>query len=305
MDGLLSCSQHAQTVGEDPIGTAGTYEEYFLLEVPLPWLGNPWASKGTPEGLKDHFEELEEAGRSFRAMAIVAEEEHSKEGHRTFIHYRLGQSDAPYFQRRAYQIPEEHLFTTVFDVSTGRPEKAAVYEIDEPNIREFFVCTHGSRDQCCGKKGFPIYQALKDAGHKVWRISHTGGHRFAPTCIDFPTGHYWAWLTQEMALHIAKRTAAPKDLEKHYRGWSTLLPLCQVAERAHFLEEGWASWEQTRSFTPNPTEKLVHIETEDASYRIEIAERPEILSRSKCRSDKLKAYLQYESGPLCVLESHE
>ena len=48
------------------------------------------------------------------------------------------------------------------------------------------VCTHGSRDRCCGTLGGAIYaKAHKQAPEKVWQASHLGGHRFAPRCLFF------------------------------------------------------------------------------------------------------------------------
>ena len=46
------------------------------------------------------------------------------------------------------------------------------------------VCTHGGRDRCCGSDGTRLFQALfPPPGVRVWRTSHTAGHRFAPTAI--------------------------------------------------------------------------------------------------------------------------
>jgi uncharacterized tellurite resistance protein B-like protein len=46
------------------------------------------------------------------------------------------------------------------------------------------VCTHGSRDRCCGSLGVPLAQGLKG---EVWQVSHLGGHRFAPTLWELPS----------------------------------------------------------------------------------------------------------------------
>jgi hypothetical protein len=302
---LLPCSQHAQTVGEDPIGSAGTYEEYFLLEMALPWASDPWDSKDAPEGLKEHFMELEEADRSFRAMAIAAEEGAPPDGYRTFIHYRLNHPDGPVFERRSYRIPEAALSQTVIELTSGEADTHQPYLQTSSVNREFFVCTHGSRDQCCGSKGYPIFKALKNAGYRVWRISHTGGHRFAPTCIDFPTGHYWAWLTEDRVLEIANQSVDPQRLRNYYRGWSVLDPLGQVAERALFLKNGWASWSERRSVQNSLEKPRVSIHTPTARYALNIVERDPVISRAKCSSEMLKPYPQYEAGPLLKEGQHD
>ena len=64
------------------------------------------------------------------------------------------------------------------------PEQMTPY--DESLV---LVCTHGSRDRCCGKLGGAIYaRAHKQAPRNVWQASHLGGHRFAPTLLVLPQG---------------------------------------------------------------------------------------------------------------------
>lgn len=46
------------------------------------------------------------------------------------------------------------------------------------------VCTHGTRDRCCGTLGVKLVKALRGQGVEVWEVSHLGGHRFAPTLWD-------------------------------------------------------------------------------------------------------------------------
>ena len=61
------------------------------------------------------------------------------------------------------------------------------------------VCTHGSRDRCCGVLGGTTFAAL----HKlkpdwVWQVSHLGGHRFAPTLLTLPTGDLYGRITLDI-----------------------------------------------------------------------------------------------------------
>ena len=51
------------------------------------------------------------------------------------------------------------------------------------------VCTHGSRDRCCGVLGGAIFSRIyKEAPEQAWQVSHLGGHRFAPTLLVLPQG---------------------------------------------------------------------------------------------------------------------
>ena len=58
---------------------------------------------------------------------------------------------------------------------------------------QVLVCTHGSRDRCCGVLGGAIFAQLKNQlkmmlPDAVWQVSHLGGHRFAPTALCLPLG---------------------------------------------------------------------------------------------------------------------
>lgn len=65
---------------------------------------------------------------------------------------------------------------------------------DADKVRDILVGTHGTIDVACAKFGYPLYRHLRDTyadeGLRVWRVSHFGGHVFAPTLMDMPTGHY-------------------------------------------------------------------------------------------------------------------
>lgn len=62
------------------------------------------------------------------------------------------------------------------------------------------VCTHGSRDRCCGSQGVKLARLLRDTlpGEvEIWEVSHLGGHRFAPTLWALPWGRFFGRLPLE------------------------------------------------------------------------------------------------------------
>ena len=65
---------------------------------------------------------------------------------------------------------------------------------------EVLVCGHGRRDPCCGRWGTLLHAdlAARGAGARLWRCSHTGGHRFAPTAITLPDGRAWAYADADL-----------------------------------------------------------------------------------------------------------
>ncbi len=115
-------------------------------------------------------------------------------------------------------------------------------------MRDLLVCTHGTVDVACAKFGYPLYKYLRQqhAGDhlRVWRVSHFGGHVFAPTLLDLPTGHLWAYVEAAQADQIAARSGSVATLRGHYRGWSALESgLLQAAEAAIWQREGWRWFE--------------------------------------------------------------
>jgi hypothetical protein len=110
-------------------------------------------------------------------------------------------------------------------------QKAVVASLDGllPAPPQLLVCTNGSRDTCCARLGRPVALAAARAlPGRVWEVTHTSGHRFAPTTVLLPSG----------SLHGRVLDAAPllvAESEGHlvlpgYRGRSAWPPAGQVAE---------------------------------------------------------------------------
>jgi len=77
-------------------------------------------------------------------------------------------------------------------------------------------------------------------GLNILRVSHTGGHRFAPTAMTLPDGRMWAHLDAETTLSILELTGDPSTLSAQCRGWwGAPSGPGQVAERAVFQQVGW------------------------------------------------------------------
>lgn len=120
---------------------------------------------------------------------------------------------------------------------------------------QIFVCTHGRHDKCCAKFGKELVDELRyyimnqKIPIQIWDSSHLGGHRFAPTCIDFPDGHAYGRIsTSEVPTFLAKRKANQIYVPA-YRGSVFLSGLEQVAEayakRFSFLK----NWNCTHKIT--------------------------------------------------------
>lgn len=250
-----ACSQVAHAAGQDPIGTARHFDRYLMLELPLPWprgMGTPvWevphVSPPLRSSLRAATRSSEEHGYTMKTFAAAPDPEYSSPGLMRIVRFEQDRERATTLTRREYHIPDElapELIDALFADTPGALDTFAQYQ-ETRSRRDLVVCTHAAVDGCCGTFGYPLYNALRrEHGStpdlRVWRVSSFGGHRFAPTLIDFPEGRYWGNITPERMGQLVHRSGTPTDLMDCYRGWAALHnPGHQTLERELFRTHGW------------------------------------------------------------------
>ena len=98
------------------------------------------------------------------------------------------------------------------------------------------VCTHGRHDKCCAKFGQELVNNLRNhlkdqqENIEVFDSSHLGGHRFAPTMIDFPSGRVYGQLNSKEIPEYLECRKLGMVYSQAYRGSVFLPDLVQVAE---------------------------------------------------------------------------
>jgi hypothetical protein len=93
------------------------------------------------------------------------------------------------------------------------------------------VCTHGQHDSCCGRRGFPLYDALRVRNDlDVWQCSHIGGDRFAANAVVLPWGLYYGPVETRDADALATTILRDEIFLPGYRGRSSLSRAAQAAE---------------------------------------------------------------------------
>lgn len=242
------CSRFSQSHGEDPIGSAVVNEHYVVMELPMPWPADAWHTPQLPAGVREVARRAEENGLDVRSLAIVPDAEYSREGHTRLFHFRRPEGYFSRFDKQEFLVPTGLVSGLLEALFTGPAALAAfeAYRQASGHVREILVCTHGTRDACCGKFGYPLYEALRNhyapastGALRAWRVSHLGGHRFSPTLLDFPSGRYWGRLNAQSLAGMMAHDRPPEDLRMNYRGWAGLDPLSQVVEREILALEGW------------------------------------------------------------------
>lgn len=252
MDALLipRCSGFARSEDLDPAGTAGTYRGYAVLEVPLPW----------PNEITDHPEVAPAAAAlsaaGIRVQGVVPDPARSPSLRRmvTFVQPdgHFGGYHAGEWSVAAGDVPAA--LVALAESATGPtadPDLPATRVAEAADAgRHVLVCTHGKRDACCGALGTRLAASLPGlgAGVTVWRTSHTGGHRFAPTALLLPEGTAWAYLDLDSLVGISDRTLDLAEAARRYRGCTGLDgPEVQAAEREALRTVGWSWLDHRRS----------------------------------------------------------
>ncbi|NML52993.1 TIM barrel protein [Streptomyces sp. R302] len=274
-----SCSLVARTAAEDPIGTARPFDRFLMLELPLPWppgMGTPvWETDRVPAALRSALRRAtrrtEERGLTMKTFAAAPDPEYSTPGLLRIIRFDRAPGPAAPLSRTEHHVPTDQapaLIDALFaapdaDDTAASLAPFAAYRVTTAH-RDLVVCTHASVDACCGTLGYPFYEQLRRAhgsggAVRVWRISSFGGHRFAPTLVDFPEGRVWGNLTPDRMDRLVERTGDPADLMDLYRGWACLPdPGEQVLERELFRTYGW-EWTSHHMSIHRTTDTLYHL----------------------------------------------
>ncbi len=242
----LRCSVVTHELGERPAGSAGGAERYLLVELPLPW----------PKKIDTHplIAEAVAADRPQDApkatvLGIRSADETSIGTHRIIAYDRRQPFNG--FSRREITVNTEQVGETVAALLAPPLGELTIAEpTEDAELTDVLLCTHGSRDRCCGNLGTLLHIELDCAFEpniRLWRTSHTGGHRFAPTGIVFPSGDTWAYLDAELTKDIVHRRADTTELAAHYRGNVGISGRPeQIVDGLAFLERGWEWLDQPR-----------------------------------------------------------
>ncbi len=246
----IRCADHARRLAIDPGGTAIRADRLVVVETGLPW----------PKPVFDHptLREidplLKTAPRVTRLLACQPDTDPATAGPATMV-WVFDRLDTATRERRfAVSSPDELQELTgclVAEVPGDQLTSGAVQPIVDREMTEpaVLVCTQGSHDICCGSDGARLAVALeamtptgpRQRPMRVFRVSHTGGHRFAPTAMTLPDGRMWAYLGLDMVTEILSGSADAGRLAPYCRGWwGADRGPAQMAERAVLAETGFA-----------------------------------------------------------------
>ncbi|MBD2073532.1 sucrase ferredoxin [Phormidium sp. FACHB-592] len=236
------CAEESNTAGEDLIGCAVMAQFYVLVECPPPWSANAFHSNQIPDNLRTLVQALKQDKRTIRPLLI--HRDRRQEPCTSVIILRQQDGVSFGYSKQEFQVSS---LKEVAPLVSDYFNECHTHEPIGTDTRDILVCTHGSHDKCCAKYGQSFYrQAIATVAQlalnpdvRVWQASHIGGHRFAPTAIDFPEGRYYGRLDQDSFTAILTRSGNTQCFNHVYRGWGILPWAAQVLERALLLKYGW------------------------------------------------------------------
>jgi hypothetical protein len=239
------CSVVSQLNGEDPIGTADSFDTLIVMEISQPWTEERLDNDPVLSRVHDFFHELDDRQIQVSVMAIAPDREYSTPGYARVIYYQRPAKLFAEYAKQEFMVPEEQL-AELASALVLQPEKLGEFQTycqPESLTRDMMVCTDGNVDVACARFGYPIYRQLRDrytsSRLRVWRCSHFGGHQFAPTLIDLPNGRVWGHLKPEILPVLVEQRGNVRDLRSFYRGFAGLTKFEQIVEGEIWMQQGW------------------------------------------------------------------
>jgi hypothetical protein len=236
-DARVRCSDWARAAALSPAGSSGSPAGYLLAEIPLPWPRDAGdTSEGTVLGplLRPH---------GYRLQAVApANPAARRQERRVILHARPPGATAFAGYRRLEAAAGESLPDTVAALIAAAADESPS-EFESPAV-DILLCTHGTRDSCCGRRGAALTAQLAVSGllggENLWRTSHMGGHRFAPTFLVLPQGTSWGFADLDLVTRVLRQDGEFADVADHYRGCTGLSsPQLQALETAVLRKVGW------------------------------------------------------------------
>lgn len=246
------CSQVSKANGEDPVGSAPQVDYWLLVEIKQPWPMSMFTENPIIAQVIAILRKLTlRRGLAIRPVVIAPDPDYSTPGLVRIIYYSRPAKQFSQYLKQEYVIPEDkapQLVIALLNRLLGKKtnlSEFSKYQQDTQHLREMLVCTHTQIDLACGRFGTPIYRQLRQTygqpgqSLRVWQSTHFGGHQFAPTLIDLPTGQFWGHLEPDILPQLIERSGDHHQMRRFYRGWAGCTKFEQIAEREAWMQEGW------------------------------------------------------------------
>lgn len=184
------CTDSSLAADEQLIGSAPQTSAWVCLEQPGPWGPKAFTASHLDPSLGAAIESAASAAGVRPSLIRRTKGSTARSTGRTLLVAYTDPADS-WLIAGQLDSPDQVLDLDWAAVAAG--DRAAVIaslplvSTDEPVL---LVCTNGTRDTCCARLGRPVAIAAEAAfPGRVWEVTHTSGHRFAPTSVLLPSGY--------------------------------------------------------------------------------------------------------------------
>lgn len=228
--GCQFCNAVSKANGEDPIGSATPYDRWLVIEMAPPWLERHASEHPIAAPVMEAIETAQNRqGIRVRFLAIAPDRDYSDPRATRVLYCQRPSRLFAQYDRQEFLVPHDRVveLANALLLYPDRVAQFQAYRQPTDSIRDLAVCIHGNVDTACARFGYPIYKQLRadyaplvGGGLRVWRCSHFGGHRFAPTLVDLPGCRYWGHLESDKLEALVWRRGEVAQLRQCYRGWA-------------------------------------------------------------------------------------
>lgn len=221
------CSELSRGFAEKTYGTASVGGVWLLVEYPFWWASKAFQESHLSPAVKSYVNRfLKSIPRS--RLLFIKRDRLGRSGELSVFVVRCRERE-PSVVQLTIKDYEELLGVDLLGIARGSGVEAPTAGV----VRErplYLICTHGKRDKCCAKFGYPLYKSLSAQDTAVWQSSHVGGDRFAANLVCFPHGLFYAHMTLEMSRHVIAEYEARRVVLEKYRGRACYSYPVQAAE---------------------------------------------------------------------------
>ncbi len=237
MSGPL-CSDGSAAVGEQLAGSAPTAVAWLALEQNGPWGAKAFTDSHLDPELGRRIEAVA-AAHSVRPALVRRPGRHADDAvagddsRRLLIAFT--EPGASWLLEGTIASPAEVMNLDWAALRDGEVDavQRSLPTLVRSDRAQLLVCTNGTRDLCCAAKGRPVALGLAALQpDRVWEVTHTSGHRFAPTAALLPAGTLHGRLDVAAAESVLLAADHGETVLAGSRGRSTWAGPGQVAELA-------------------------------------------------------------------------
>ena len=234
------CAELSRGADEGAFGTASVGDVWLLVEYPFVWHPKVLEQSVLPPPVKTHLQRLLRTVP--RARLLFIKQARQRADHINVFVARSRETGSSLVRFRLTSYEELLDFDGARLASAESAQGGTV--VVEPL---YLICTHGRRDKCCAKFGWPLYKILRQhAGGAVWQSSHVGGDRFAANLVCFPHGVFYARVDEESGRRMMGEYGAGKIVLEDYRGRACYSHPVQAAEFFVRRESGLRGLDELR-----------------------------------------------------------